>query len=40
MTLGGGAGKTTRAVNCAVAAAQRKTTVLIIDLDAKASPEG
>jgi chromosome partitioning protein len=40
VTQKGGAGKTTLAVNCAVAATQRKKTVLIIDLDSQASAEG
>jgi len=40
VTQKGGAGKTTLAVNCAVAAVQRKKTVLIIDLDSQASAEG
>jgi chromosome partitioning protein len=40
VTQKGGAGKTTLTVNCAVAAAQRKKQVLIIDLDAQASAEG
>jgi chromosome partitioning protein len=40
VTQKGGAGKTTLTINCAVAAAQRKNSVLIIDLDAQASAEG
>jgi chromosome partitioning protein len=40
VTQKGGAGKTTLVINCAVAAAQRKKNVLIIDLDAQASAEG
>ena len=40
VTQKGGAGKTTLAVNCAVAATRRKKMVLIIDLDAQASAEG
>ena len=39
VTQKGGAGKTTLAINCAVAAVQRKKSVLIIDLDAQASAE-
>ena len=40
VTQKGGAGKTTLTVNCAVAAAQKKKKVLILDLDPQASAEG
>ena len=40
VTQKGGAGKTTLAVNCAIAAERRKKRVLILDLDPQASSEG
>jgi chromosome partitioning protein len=40
VTQKGGAGKTTLAVNCAVAAERKKKRVLILDLDPQASSEG
>ena len=40
VTQKGGAGKTTLAVNCAVAAEKKKKKVLILDLDPQASAEG
>jgi chromosome partitioning protein len=40
VTQKGGAGKTTLAVNCAVAAEQKKKKVLILDLDPQGSAEG
>jgi chromosome partitioning protein len=40
VTQKGGAGKTTLAVNCAVAAQAKKKQVLILDLDPQASAEG
>ena len=40
VTQKGGAGKTTLAVNCAVAAEKKKQKVLILDLDPQASAEG
>jgi len=40
VTQKGGAGKTTLAVNCAVAAQAKKKKVLILDLDPQASAEG
>jgi chromosome partitioning protein len=40
VTQKGGAGKTTLAVNCAVAAERKKKRVLILDLDPQGSSEG
>ena len=40
VTQKGGAGKTTLAINCAIAAERKKKRVLILDLDPQASSEG